>query len=150
MPNLISIIDDDPAVREGTLDLLNSAGLAAETFKDANEFLKSDRVDGASCLIADVLMPGMSGLELHDHLRKAGRNIPTILITAFPTEGDRARALKAGVLSYLAKPFHEKDLLSHIDMAHSFRHGSDNWHKSEQTQQAHSKKFGAEISLSRA
>ena len=143
MPNLVSIIDDDPAVREGTLDLLNSAGLVAEAFKDADEFLKSGRIDNASCVVADMRMPGMSGLELHDHLQKAGKNIPTILITAFPAEGDRARALKSGVLSYLSKPFSEKNLLSQIGLAHSSRRGSDS-HTSEQTRPA---KPGAEILL---
>jgi CheY-like chemotaxis protein len=124
MPNLVAIIDDDPAVREGTADLLHSTGLAAETFKDAGEFLKSDRIDKASCVIADVRMPGMSGLDLHDHLQRAGKNIPTILITAFPTDGDRARALTSGVLSYLPKPFNEKKLLSQIGVAHSPQHRS--------------------------
>src|ERR1700681_521842 len=78
MPNLvISIIDDDPAVREGTIDLLNSAGFAAETFTDADEFLKSGRVDDASCVVADMRMRGMCGLELHDHLlSKGGRPRP--------------------------------------------------------------------------
>jgi CheY-like chemotaxis protein len=96
MPNfVISIIDDDPAVREGTIDLLNSAGFVAETFTDADEFLKSGRVDDASCVVADMRMPGMSGLELHDHLLRAGKNIPTILITGFPKETDRARALES-------------------------------------------------------
>jgi CheY-like chemotaxis protein len=144
MPNLVSIIDDDPAAREGTLDLLNSAGLVAETFKDADEFLKSGRIDKASCVVADMRMPGMSGLELHDHLQKAGRNIPTILITGFPTEVDRARALKSGVLSYLSKPVSEKNLLSQIDLAHSSRRRSDGRHISEQTRPV---KLGAEILL---
>lgn len=118
MPNLvISIIDDDSAVREGTIDLLNSAGFVAETFTDADEFLKSGRVDDASCVVADMRMPGMSGLELHDHLLKAGKNIPTILITGFPKEADRARALESGVCCYLSKPFSEKDLLSHVRLA---------------------------------
>jgi FixJ family two-component response regulator len=143
MPNLVSIVDDDPAVRESTLDLLNSAGLVAETFKSADEFLKSGRVSGASCLIADLQMPGMSGLELHDRLRRAGRNIPTILITAFPTRGDRARAIKVGVLSYLSKPFSDKDLLSHVAAAHSLRHGRDGYDGSEKDP----KKSSAEISL---
>jgi CheY-like chemotaxis protein/CelD/BcsL family acetyltransferase involved in cellulose biosynthesis len=115
MPNAtISIIDDDPSVREATIDLLNSAGFVAETFKDADEFLKSGRVDDASCVVADMRMPGMSGLELHDHLLRAGKSIPTILITAFPKDGDRALALGAGVCCYLSKPFSESDLLSNI------------------------------------
>jgi DNA-binding response OmpR family regulator len=123
MPNLVvSIIDDDPSVRESTMDLLNSAGFVAETFKDADEFLKSGSLDGASCVVADMRMPGMSGLELHDQLLRAGENIPTILITAFPREGDRARALESGVCGYLPKPFSEKDLLSCVGLALSSRH----------------------------
>jgi CheY-like chemotaxis protein len=86
----------------------------------------------------------MSGLELHDHLRMAGRNIPTILITAFPTDDDRARALKSGVLSYLAKPFSDRELLSHINVALSPRHGRDRPHKSGQRRP---KMCGAEVSL---
>src|SRR5450432_3218423 len=133
MPNLvISIIDDDSAVREGTIDLLNSAGFVAETFTDADEFLKSGRVDGASCVVADMRMPGMSGLELHEYLQRAGKKIPTILITAFPTKRDRARALKSGVMGYLPKPFSEKDLLSQIDLAHSSRRASDGCHRPKQ------------------
>src|SRR3984893_16722981 len=115
MPNaIISIMDDDPSVREGTMDLLNSAGFVAETFKDADEFLKSGRIDDASCVVADMRMPGMSGLELHDHLLRVGKSIPTILITAFPRNGDRARALESGVYCYLSKPFREQDL--HVDV----------------------------------
>ena len=113
----ISIIDDDPSVREGTIDLLNSAGFVAETFKDADEFLKSDRVDHASCIVADMRMPGMSGLELHDHLLRVGKSMPTILITAFPNKGDRTRARKSGVSGYISKPFSDKELLSHIRLA---------------------------------
>src|ERR1700738_1346670 len=114
MPNAINSINyEDPSVREATIDLLNSAGFVAETFKDADEFLKSGRVDDASCVVADMRMPGMSGLELHDHLLRAGKSIPTILITAFPKDGDRALALGAGVCCYLSKPFSERDLPSH-------------------------------------
>ena len=118
MPNLvISIIDDDPSLREGAVDLLNSAGFGAETFKNADEFLRSGRIDDACCIVADMRMPGMSGLEIHDHLLRVGRNIPTILITAFPEESDRARALGSGVRGYLSKPFSGKDLLSCIGTA---------------------------------
>jgi len=114
---VISIIDDDSSVREGALDLLNSAGYAAESFKDADEFLKSARVDDTSCVVADMRMPGMSGLDLHDHLLKSGRNIPTILITAFAKDSDRKRALRSGVCCYLSKPFSETDLLCNIRLA---------------------------------
>ena len=145
MPNsVVSVIDDDPSVREGTIDLLNSAGFFAEFFKDAEEFLKSGRVDGASCVVADMRLPGMSGLELYDHLLRVGKNIPTILITAFPEKSDRARALEFGVGCYLSKPFSEKDLLSNIRLALSSPRGRGGCHVSKETKLV---KFGAEISL---
>jgi FixJ family two-component response regulator len=114
---VVSIVDDDPSVCEGLLDLLSSMGFAAEAFARADDFLKSDRLDSTCCLIADVQMPGMTGLELHDHLIRSGKAIPTILITAFPKDTDRARALRAGVHCYLPKPFSEMDLLSCIHAA---------------------------------
>lgn len=114
---VITIIDDDPSVREGAMDLLNSAGFIAETFQGADEFLKSGHVDYTSCVVADMRMPGMSGLELHEHLLRSGRNIPTILITAFAKPADRERALQSGVCCYLSKPFSENDLLSCIRLA---------------------------------
>jgi FixJ family two-component response regulator len=109
---LISIVDDDLSVSEGTKDLLNSMGFVAETFESADEFLNSSQVAHTSCLIADVQMPGMTGLELHDHLLKSGKALPTILITAFPKDRDQAYALGTGVLCYLAKPYSEQDLLA--------------------------------------
>jgi FixJ family two-component response regulator len=111
---VVSIVDDDPSVCEGLQDLLNSMGLVAETFRGADEFLKSDRLETTSCLIADVQMPGMTGLELHDHLIKSGRSVATILITAFPKDADKALAMRTGVYCYLPKPFSETDLLSCI------------------------------------
>ena len=121
---VVSIIDDDSSVREGTMDLLNSAGFVAEAFKDADEFLKFGRVDDAFCVVADVRMPGMSGLELHDHLLRVGKSIPTIVITAFPRDSDRTRALESGVSGYLSKPFSDKDLLSCVRLALSSRRDS--------------------------
>jgi FixJ family two-component response regulator len=118
---LISIVDDDPAVREGTMDLLNSMGFTAETFQLADEFLKSDRLRSTSCLIADVQMPGMTGLELHSRLIASGTIIPTILITAFPRDDDRRRAMQAGVICYLTKPYNDKDLVSCIRSALELR-----------------------------
>ena len=111
---MVSIVDDDSSVCEGLVDLLSSMGFAAEAFHRADEFLKSDRSDKTSCLIADVHMPGMSGLDLHDHLVRSGRIIPTILITAFPKDADRGRARRTGVNCYLTKPFSESDLLACI------------------------------------
>lgn len=119
MPNksVISIVDDDQSVRESTMDLLNSIGFIAETFHNANDFLISGRLHNTSCLIADVQMAGMTGIELHRHLVESGVAVPTILITAFPDEADRARALRAGVICYLIKPFDENALLACIRSA---------------------------------
>jgi len=114
---VISIVDDDPSVREGTMDLLNSLGFIAVAFMRADEFLQFDRLYSSCCLIADVQLPGMTGLELYEHLVGSGRTIPTILITAFPDDEDRARALRAGVTCYLTKPFSEKELTACIRSA---------------------------------
>lgn len=108
---VISIVDDDELVREGTMDLLQAAGFVVETFPSAEDFLSSSRLDSTSCLIADVQMPGMTGIELHDRLRRSGNIVPTILITAYPDDGDRARALQTGVSCYLSKPYNGDDLL---------------------------------------
>jgi FixJ family two-component response regulator len=114
MKSVISIIDDDASVREGTMDLLKSIGFVAEAFERANDFLNSTHLHSTSCLIADVQMPGMTGLELYDHLVMSGNVIPTILITAFPNTRDRVRAQRTGVDCYLTKPFNECELLACI------------------------------------
>lgn len=114
---VVSVIDDDLSVREGATDLLNSVGIATNSFQSAYEFLQSGCLDSTSCVVADVRMPGMSGIELHETIRRAGRRVPTILITAFPRESDEIRARKAGASAYLKKPFGEKDFLSHVSSA---------------------------------
>ncbi|MDB5480129.1 MAG: response regulator [Caulobacteraceae bacterium] len=114
---LISIVDDDWFVREAMARLIKSHGYLAETFESAAALLGSDRRARTDCLIADVQMPEMTGLELHSQLIAAGEAIPTILITAHPDESSRVRALGAGVLCYLAKPFSEDDLLSCVRRA---------------------------------
>jgi FixJ family two-component response regulator len=111
---VISIVDDDNSAREGTVDLLKAMGFVAEAFPCAEDFLNSKRLHSTSCLIADVRMPGMTGLDLYDRLIGLGNVIPTILITAFPNDKDQARALRAGVSCYLSKPFSEDDLLACI------------------------------------
>ena len=108
---LISIVDDDGAVREATKGLMRALGFLAETFGSAEDFLKFERLHSTACLIADVQMPQMSGLELYHRLVASGVPIPTILITAYPDDSVRARALKAGVICYLSKPFNKDDLL---------------------------------------
>jgi FixJ family two-component response regulator len=110
----ISIVDDDEPVREAVRGLMKSLGYSAQAFASADEFLNSRQVPRTSCLIADVQMPGMTGLELYRHLVASGKTIPTILITAYPDDGARERALAAGVVGYLSKPFDENDLLACI------------------------------------
>jgi len=114
---VISIVDDDTSVREGTVDLIQSSGFGVEAFQGADDFLNSKHLGRTSCLIADVRMPGMTGLELHERLIQTGIPIPTILLTAYPNEKDRERALRSGVICYLAKPYKEEDLLGCIRSA---------------------------------
>ena len=111
---LIAIVDDDESVREATKSLIRSFGFAAEAFGSAEEFFNSDCRERTRCLITDVQMPGYSGLDLYRRLVAAGKTIPTILITAYPDENMRARALKAGVISYLIKPLDEQQLIACI------------------------------------
>ena len=119
MPNkpLIAVVDDDASVREAMMSLMRALGFLAEAFPSAEDFLKSDGLQRTSCLIADVRMPGMSGLELYRRLVASGKPIPTVLITAHSDDGVRARALKAGIICYLTKPFREDDLLGCIRSA---------------------------------
>ncbi len=114
---LISVIDDDASMREAIKGLMRSLGYRVEAIASAREFLSSRHVRRTSCLIADMQMPGMTGLELHRHLSASGKPIPTILITAYPDSSVRERALAAGVVGYLSKPFEEDDLLGCIRSA---------------------------------
>jgi FixJ family two-component response regulator len=111
---VIAIVDDDHSVREALTSLVRSLGYAAMAFECAEDLLKSKRRRRVSCLIADVQMPRMTGPELHNRLVSSGEPIPTILITAFPDDRARERALQAGVIGYLTKPFSEDDLLACI------------------------------------
>ena len=114
---IIAIVDDDESLREALIGLMDSLDYSAIGFASAEDFLKSDRRRDASCLIADVQMPEMSGLELLQRLAAAGEGLPTILITAYPDPKTRHGALQAGVTCYLAKPFREDELLSCIERA---------------------------------
>ena len=114
---LISIVDDDESVRQSTMDLFNAMGFTAAAFSCADDFLSSNHLHDTSCLIADVQMPGMTGIDLHNRLIGSGNSIPTILITAYPDDADRTRALKAGVIGYLVKPYNLDDLLSCVRSA---------------------------------
>ena len=99
---MISIVDDDHAVREAVKSLVRSLGYSVSTFASAEEFLKSERLQDTSCLITDLHMPGMTGVELQDHLIADGHRMPIIFITAYPDDTVRARAMKAGLPRFLA------------------------------------------------
>src|SRR5262252_10482746 len=103
-PTLIAIVDDDQLFRESMRKLVMLLGYTVEAFSSAADFLASRLLPETACLIADVNMPGMTGIELHRHLVDAGYAIPTILVTAYPNEVDRNRALNDGVVCYLCKP----------------------------------------------
>jgi FixJ family two-component response regulator len=107
---LVSVVEDDPFFRDSMGRLMRSMGYAAETFPSAAEFLASPHLAETDCLIADVHMPVMTGIELYRHLLDAEQTIPTILVTAYPNDTDRARALNDGVVCYLRKPVNEQDL----------------------------------------
>ena len=114
---VISIIDDDPSVRTATDNLLRSLGYTVRTFVSAEEFLRSPHFNATSCVIADVQMPGMSGVDLQARLLTQGYCVPFIFITAFPEETIRARALKAGAICFLTKPFNRLTLTRYLDTA---------------------------------
>jgi FixJ family two-component response regulator len=108
---LISIVDDDALARDGIKELVESLGYKARTFVSAEHFLESGVIAQTACLITDLQMPGLNGLELQEALRSQGCCIPIILITAFPNEKHRNRALDGGALGYLSKPFDESSLI---------------------------------------
>jgi FixJ family two-component response regulator len=114
---LVAIVDDDQSMRDTTKDLLESEGFSAATFASAASLLKSRRLKRVSCLIADMRMPEMTGLELHQHLIASNHAIPTILMTAHPQERARVQAMKAKVVCYLAKPFAADELLTCVRSA---------------------------------
>jgi len=114
---LIAVVDDDSSLRESTQLLLRSAGYRAEVFASAREFLDSPRIDETACLMLDVRMPGMDGLELQRFLNEAQRQIPIIFITAHATDNAEQRARKAGAVDFLRKPVNDEKLLSAIQTA---------------------------------
>jgi len=114
---VISIIDDDPSVRAATYNLVRSFGYVVHTFASAEAFLLSPRLAETSCVIADVRMPAMSGLEMQAHLRAQGSGIPFIFITALPDASVRTRAFEGGASGFLTKPFDEDALIDCIDTA---------------------------------
>ena len=114
---LISIVDDDPSVRVATHTLVRSLGYAVHAYASAESFLLSPHVDDTACVIADIQMPGMTGIELQTHLIANGYRIPTIFITAFPEERIRERAEQAGAIGFLSKPFDGTAMIKCLDRA---------------------------------
>lgn len=108
---IISVVDDDESVREATEAWVRSLGFGTRTFSSAVDLLASPGIEDIACVVVDINMPHMTGLELHRRLIGLGYAIPTILITAYPDEEMRARALADGVICYLVKPFDDEDLL---------------------------------------
>ena len=125
---MISIVDDDAAVREATQVLVKSLGYRAITFASAEDFLQSESVHDTSCLITDVQMPGLSGVELQSLLLARGHRTPIIFIASFPEEKIRARALEAGAVGFLSKPFDEERLIDCLDQALHGRAGERTEH----------------------
>jgi FixJ family two-component response regulator len=121
--SVIAIVDDDQAIREAIESLLKSVGYRVELFASAEEFLNLGSRQETACLILDVRMPGMSGLELQGRLAAANRSIPIIFISAHSDESARARALRAGAIDFLQKPFSEEALLDAIDASLAIRRG---------------------------
>ena len=115
--NLVAIVDDDDLMRGALQGMLKSVGLRSQAFASAEEFLTSGQQSQTACLIADVRMPGMSGLELQAELNDEQRRIPTIFITAHGDEKMRMRALRAGAVEFLAKPFDDEALLESVRAA---------------------------------
>src|SRR5438094_10467456 len=111
---LVFIVDDDRGTRESLRNLIRSAGLSAQTFSSAQEFLAAERPKSPSCLLLDVQLPGLSGLDLQQELAKADVKIPIIFITGHGDIPMSVRAIKAGALEFLTKPFDDEDLLNAI------------------------------------
>jgi FixJ family two-component response regulator len=110
--SLVSVVDDDQAFGDSIRRLLKSLGYAVAVFPSAAEFLASPKLDATACLVADIHMPAMTGVELYRHLIETGHTIPTILVTAYPNDSDQKYMLTEGVECYLRKPFEEADLIS--------------------------------------
>jgi FixJ family two-component response regulator len=114
---LISVVDDDESIRRTTTLLVESFGFRAAAFESAESFLKSGQLHDTSCVIVDVRMPGMNGLVLQNHLAAQGRDTPIIFITAYDNKESRERAMQAGAVAFLSKPFNDEDLLQAIRSA---------------------------------
>jgi FixJ family two-component response regulator len=107
----ISVVDDDESMREAIKELIASMGLSVEDFSSAEDFLNSGRSQSFDCLILDLMMPGLSGLELQQRLSAENQRMPIIFVTAHYRERERTRAMEAGAVAFLSKPFTEQELL---------------------------------------
>ncbi len=114
---VIAIVDDDEAVRIATRSLVRSLGFTAHTFASAEDFLQSGHVGECSCVITDVQMPGLSGVDLQSRLLADGRDTPIIFMTAFADESVQSRAMKAGAVCFLSKPFDGRVLIKYLEEA---------------------------------
>jgi FixJ family two-component response regulator len=124
MPQVTSVIDDDASIRVAIDSLLRSRGYTVYTFASPAEFLRSPRLNETSCVITDVRMPDMSGVELQTLLRGQGRSVPFIFITAFPEESARRRALHDGAVCFLSKPFDAPTLIRCVEAALAARNAT--------------------------
>lgn len=120
---LVAVVNDDDPSRDAVVGLIRALGFATADFSSAADLLNSDHLSRTKCLVADLRMPRMSGLELHRHLVASGIQISTILMTAYPDDLSRAQALKEGVQCYLAKPCKVDELLSCIRAAFAEKEG---------------------------
>jgi len=116
---LVAVVDDDRAFCDSMQRLLRSLGYPVAAFLSAADFLASPKRSRTACLVADIQMPAMTGIELYKHLTDTGHAIPTILITAYPDDGDRAKMLKLGVACYLRKPLVENELIGCLRSAYA-------------------------------
>jgi FixJ family two-component response regulator len=114
---VISIVDDDPSVREAMRGLVRSLGFEAVAFPSAEDFLQSEQIDETTCLITDVQMPGLSGVELQSHLITRGSAVPIIFVTASPERRIEAQVRSAGAVGFLNKPFDDKTLIECLNRA---------------------------------
>src|SRR5436309_15227624 len=114
---LVSMVDDDEALRRSVRNLLTSVGFRVETFASAEAFLQSAHRGNTGCVVLDVRMPGMSGLDLLIHLAATGSRIPVVMLTAHSDEEARRRAMQAGAVAFLGKPFHSKALVGAVRKA---------------------------------
>ena len=114
---VISIVDDDEAVRLALRSLVRSLGYVSNVFASAEEFLESSHPNETACLISDIQMPGINGIELQNRLKILDCSTPVIFVTAFPDDRSRARALEAGAIGFLEKPFEGRVMIQLINMA---------------------------------